>query len=409
MNFLCPTCGSSSLSKNGWNNGKQNWKCKCGKQTINPLEVTDDLESDYREAVAANVKLGKKAQKLQDVTRIERKTFREQARMENALEEVLKELRDVISQNSLNFTVTKPANITTSDSIGVIHLSDLHFNELVDIVGNNYDFKVAAKRLKLMMNKSTTAFKSRGITDIYLVMTGDMLNSDRRLDEVLAMATNRASAVFLAIKILSQFILDLSTHFNVSVISVTGNESRIREEYTHLDSFATDNFDFMIYEGLKLLFEASKAPVKFISGNTFEYILSVNNTNVLITHGHRLGSMGHGDLSKVITKWAKKGIIINFVMCGHLHETNITDTLLRTGSLVGNNAYADAGLNLHSRASQNAYIIDAEGNLDAIRIDLQHIPKSMTDLYDIDDHLEAYNSKSIDKLKDTTNILRVVI
>ncbi len=409
MNFLCPTCGSSSLSKNGWNNGKQNWKCKCGKQTINPLEVTDDLESDYREAVAANVKLGKKAQKLQDVTRIERKTFREQARMENALEEVLKELRDVISQNSLNFTVNKPSNITTSDSIGVIHLSDLHFNELVDIVGNNYDFKVAAKRLKLMMNKSTTAFKSRGITDIYLVMTGDMLNSDRRLDEVLAMATNRASAVFLAIKILSQFILDLSTHFNVSVISVTGNESRIREEYTHLDSFATDNFDFMIYEGLKLLFEASKSPVKFISGNTLDYILSVNNTNVLITHGHRLGSMGHGDLSKVITKWAKKGIIINFVMCGHLHETNITDTLLRTGSLVGNNAYADVGLNLHSRASQNAYIIDAEGNLDAIRIDLQHIPKSMTDLYDIDDHLEAYNSKSIDKLKDTTNILRVVI
>jgi len=117
--------------------------------------------------------------------------------------------------------------------------------------------------------------------------------------------------------------------------------------------------------------------------------------------------MTHGDLSKAISKWAKKGVIIDMIMCGHLHETNITDTLLRTGSLVGNNAYADAGLNLYSRASQNYYIIDENGNLDATRVDLQAIGDE-NDMYEIIDELNFYNAKSIDKLKDTKNILTIV-
>ena len=95
------------------------------------------------------------------------------------------------------------------------------------------------------------------------------------------------------------------------------------------------------------------------------------------------------------------------IMCGHLHETNITDTLLRTGSLVGNNAYADVGLNLYSRASQNYYIVDENGNLDATKVDLQAIGDE-NDMYSVEDELNSYNAKSVDKLRDTTNILKIV-
>ena len=97
---------------------------------------------------------------------------------------------------------------------------------------------------------------------------------------------------------------------------------------------ATDNFDFMIYEGMKLLFEASKAPVKFISGNTLDYILSINNTNILITHGHRLGKMGHGDLSKVITKSSDKG--------GEVSTGGVTTS---GGTVIGSLPVFPSGLN----------------------------------------------------------------
>jgi hypothetical protein len=156
---------------------------------------------------------------------------------------------------------------------------------------------------------------------------------------------------------------------------------------------------------LKLYLVRNKR-ISFISGNTFEYVLSVKGINILITHGHRLGKMSHNDLSKSISKWSHKGVIINKIMCGHLHETQITDTLLRSGSLVGNNAYSDVSLNLYSRASQNIYIIDNDGNLDAVRVDLQN---TIDDMYDISEDLDVYNAKSADKLKERKTIFEVII
>ena len=415
MILICSKCGGSHFHKKGIVNGVQQYKCvsnvngstcNCRKQ---PIFLNDDEETEFEDIKKENTKLAKKNQRIQDINRIERKSFRENTRLENAVIEYVQELRTTIQENpmTINFDNIKEVGYS-GESVGIVHLSDLHFNELVDVVGNNYDFKVASKRLKLFAKKIVSGFQSRNIRDVFIVFTGDLLNSDRRVDELLSMATNRAMATFLAVKILSQFVVEIAQKYNVQVLSVTGNESRIRDDYTQLDSMATDNFDFMIYEMMKLYLGNIEPRVKFISGNTFEYILSVNGTNILVVHGHRLGKMNNNDLSKAISKWAKKGIIVNFVMCGHIHETNITDTLLRSASLVGNNAYADAGLNLYSRASQNYYIIDSEGNLDATKVDLQNITKDM-DMYDINSDLEAYNTKSINKLKDTTNILTIVV
>lgn len=412
--MICSQCGGKHFHKKGILNGVQQYKCVtrnengytcgCRKQ---PIFVSEEEESELLAILEENGKLAKAKQKYQDVNRIERKAFRENTRTENAVIEYVQALRDTLREIPINFDWKFPTISYTGNSIGIVHLSDLHINELVDIVGNKYDFKVASQRLKLFAQKIVSGFESRNISDVYIVFTGDLLNSDRRVDELLSMATNRATATFVAVKILVQFIIDIAMKYNVKVLSVTGNESRIRDEYTQLDSMATDNFDFMIYEMLKVLLEGSLPRIDFISGNTFEYILSVNGTNILVVHGHRLGKMGHTDLSKAVAKWAKRGVIVDVVMCGHLHETNITDTLLRTGSLVGNNAYADVGLNLCSRASQNYYIVDENGNLDATKVDLQFADSN--DMYDIDEELSAYNAKSIEKLKDTTNILKIVI
>lgn len=393
----CKECGCyDSHKKNGTKNGKQQYRCKiCGSQS-NPIILDEDLIVD-------NVRLAKKTQKLQDINRIERKSFREHARVENAIEVYIKELRDVFSKLELRGTSTIQWD---SKCVGIVHLSDLHLNELVDIVGNHYDYKVAGKRLKMFAGKIINEFTSKKISSIYVVMTGDLLNSDRRLDELLSMATNRANATFLAVKLLSQFLIELSVYFNISVISVTGNESRIREDMGFVDHLATDNFDFIIYEILRTLF-VNHSGINFISGNTFEYILQIQNVNILIMHGHNLGKMGHTDLSKAISKWGKKGVGIDYIMCGHLHETSINDTLLRASGLVGNNAYSDVALNLNGRASQNYYVVYENGTLDATRVDLQNVDE--VEGYDIDETLDAYNAKSIDKIKNQTPVFQVVI
>ena len=133
MQLVCPNCFSSQLTKEGWDKDRQRYGCKkCRYKTIHPLQP-DDVE-----IIQSNVKLAKQKQSIQDLNRIERKTFREYARVENAIAEYTKHLKEIFDKYKLN-TLTKSHKQTTK-AVGVIQFSDVHFNELVDLQHNKYDF-----------------------------------------------------------------------------------------------------------------------------------------------------------------------------------------------------------------------------------------------------------------------------
>ena len=105
--------------------------------------------------------------------------------------------------------------------MGVIQLSDLHFNELINIKSNQYDFNIASKRLQKLAREARKYFLVNGVTDIFLTLTGDLMNSDRRLEELMAQAVNRSKATFVAVQILENMIVDLNQHFNVHIAGVS--------------------------------------------------------------------------------------------------------------------------------------------------------------------------------------------
>ena len=45
-------------------------------------------------------------------------------------------------------------------AVGVIQFSDVHFNELVNLEHNKYDFSVASSRCKLFVDKAIKYFKA---------------------------------------------------------------------------------------------------------------------------------------------------------------------------------------------------------------------------------------------------------
>ena len=206
---------------------------KCGKpcgsfKKDEFRNILKDLQGFYdadAEVVEKNVAYKMQTQKYMDTNRVERKTFREHARISNALEEYNKSILE-------NLSFLKPFTIKhyeiNNKAVGVIQLSDIHFNELIDIDGNKYDFEIASKRLKLLATKAKQYFK--GISNILIAFTGDILNNDIILDKLLNQATNRAKATNLAFYILEQFICDLNQDFNITVAGVTGNEGRAKKE-----------------------------------------------------------------------------------------------------------------------------------------------------------------------------------
>lgn len=356
-----------------------------------------------KEILEENVRLGKQKQKLQDRNRIQNKSFREHARIENAVEEYQKALLEVFKLNKLNkVKYTKPRE---ESSALIIHVSDLHFNELVNLEHNKYDFKIASKRLQKFSYHIKRISKTYNVNNFLIAITGDLMNSDRRLDELLAMSTNRSKATFLAVDLLQQFILDINELGHISVGCVTGNESRLKENLGWVDITASDNYDFTIFEILRLLLKENNT-IEFLQGDPLENVVRVANKNVLMIHGHQMGR-NLGQSSDMLTrKYAKRNIIIDFIISGHIHECYISDLYARGGSLVGPNSYSENALNLSSRASQNLYLINKKDKID-MRIDLQDTEEY--DGYNIDDKLSSYNAKSFDKTKVRKSIMEIII
>lgn len=387
---------------------------RLGKEGIFPSDLPRAKQEEITEAInnnededviLSNVQLQRKVQKLQDVNRIERKGWRHDSRMYNACEEFNNSLVEELKKINLT-KIVKKHDVAPNSPVGVISLSDLHFNELVSLPHNKYDFNVASRRLKLLASRTKIIMRSMGIKQVLLAFCGDLLNSNRRVDELVSMSTNRAKACILASSLLEQFILDLNSEFNISIVSVSGNESRIDKDWGWSNILASDNFDFTIHNILRYIFKDTKG-VSFLEGDPVEQIVDVNGTNILFTHGMQIGSDIEKSVQQLKGKYSSKGITVDYCIFGHVHSSRIGDTYARNSSLVGANAYSERGLNLDSRASQNIFIIHKDKNRDGFKIDLQIVED--VEGYDVVSELEAYDCKSADKLRTNHTILQIVI
>jgi len=376
------------------------------EQTIlDYLSRYERILNEDNEIVVANVKLNKSRQRLMDSNRIERKSFRNYARIDNALEELTKELITVFKNHKLK-GLTKYHKTENQKGVGIIHLSDLHLNELVWLSHNRYDFNIASKRMQKFAIEIKAMFRNAGFKTVFIADTGDKLNSDRRLDELLSNATNRSQAQFIAIEILKQFIIDIAQEFNVVYSFVLGNESRVKDEMSWDEFSATDSYDYNIVHILKIIFENEKGVIFVEPETPNKTVVNVNGKNILLIHGIKFGNDPHKAVKSLVRLYADKGVCIDYVLFGHIHEAMLTDKFSRGSSLVGANAYSEDSLLLTSLASQNIHFIFNNGDINSLRIDLQNTDGIAG--YEISKKIKAYNAKSAKKNIDKKVIFEIV-
>jgi len=370
------------------------------------------IEPDL-EMLTETVRLAKKNQELMDQHRIKNKSFREYARVENAVtaysESILAELQK--HGFRLGDCPRRSGVLNPSAAAVVVHLSDNHFNELVNLPTNRFDFTVAAKRLQLLAQKTKLIGKAYGAERVVVFFGGDLMNSDRRLDELLAMSTNRARATVLAVHLYKQFLMDLRADFFVDCFGVTGNESRAKENLGWVDVVATDSYDFTIYNMLQAVFEAIEdRGMRFHEFQANDVVFKIHNETFLGIHGHQINATDQKKVQAMIGKYSAKGVNITHILCGHIHASVVSDYVSRNASLVGSNAYSEEALGFISKAAQNIHVVTPQG-LDGIKCDLQNVDGVSG--YDIIDQLAAYNARSADKaheaMREPTTIVKIVI
>lgn len=417
INPKCPHCGETNTGVKEYNKKSVRFRCKtesCDNdsftlsdseidelekaQDILVEEIVEELLSDEefegcdKEIVEQNVRLAKSKQKFQDMNRVERKAFRENARVENAIEELYKNFTKLLERDNFKGFTIKHDTISGSN-VGVIQLSDLHFGEQVNLVSNKYNWTIASKRLKKLVSYAKKFFKAIGITEICLFLTGDLMNSDRRLDEILTNSENRTQTMFIASELLSDVIKDLNLEFNVNIASVTGNESRVKDDVSW-GSLLTDNYDYSLHNILQGLFAGCDG-VRFLETAWDEAVIEVAGKNFLLVHGHAFkGGVLDKQIQNLKGKFASQGIIIDYVIFGHIHSAYLSDTFSRSASLVGNNDYSEKALNLAGKASQNLYFVN-ENDIHAMKVDLQNTDG--VDGYDIKKKYENYTEVKNEK------------
>lgn len=354
-------------------------------------ELYDLVEPD-REIISENVRLAKKTQRLMDSNRIANKSFREFARAENMLVSLHEELIQQVDKISKDVIVTE-SHQSYGTVVGAIQLSDLHFGECVyDLITNRFDFEVAAKRLKKLVSRAKTKFDSACVTDVVLMLTGDLVNSSRRISEITEYAAARTSVVVIAMDILRQVIMDLNRDYNVVVASVVGNESRVGEFFDTTDFLASDNYDLMLHNLLKRMFKDAEG-VRFADvTNPLECVIDINGHNFLMVHGNSHRGIAvtkniESEVEKIKARYSAMGVRIDYCVMGHIHQTYVSNWFSRSASLVGGNSYSERNLNLVSKAAQNVFMVYKDG-IDATMIDLQN--HDDYEPYDFDESLIRY-------------------
>lgn len=333
------------------------------------------------EIIEANVLLARKNQNLQDSNRIERKAFRENARIFNAAEALNNSLIEALKERgqSINTVHHVPAELHGGAApIGVIQLSDLHINAVIaDVQENRFDLEIAAKRLYKHVARSIDQFKTVGVQKVVLAFTGDQIKNIQHLSEITTNSVSRANATFIMVDLSVQMVQHLNDEgFNVVIASIVGNESRMTEHIHETDFLASDSFDLMIHKMLQYYLTGKPGVEVLPMVNTMEMVLNLNGSNLLMIHGHGHGrSAGTATLEKAFdtlaARYSSMGTRIDYMICGHIHQAYISDKFARSSSILGTDTYAARKLNLWGRASQNAYIFYTDGTIDGFKNDLQ--------------------------------------
>lgn len=359
------------------------------------------IEDD--DLIVQNVRLAKQKQHQQDSNRIERKAFREYARVENAVTEYAKAIKEELKKHAGKFKCDIEDLKVIGGGVGVMHFTDMHANELIDLEHNQYNFGILAQRTKKYVDECLKYFVFKGVEKVLVAFGGDLLNSDRRLDELLNQATNRSKASVLMAYILSQVLTEVSKYYHTDVVSVLGNESRVNKEMSFSNEAISDNYDFTIISMVKMLCDNLR--VNFISIDQMECIVQLGEQKWLIAHDVSRYTDTQTKTQSAIGRKALQGNSIDFVIGGHVHAFRGTDYSCRSGSFAGSNTYNEHSLNLAGRASGVCYVV--QGKSRSIQyIDLQYCNNRG---YDIIKAMEAYNIKSKGKCTQNTKILEIVI
>lgn len=300
---------------------------------VSDIELVEELET-LKDAIY------KEKCKLQDIQREKRKSLREEARFENLVDVLKKEIRNLppIKLNVCNRKADE--NVEAS-----VMISDLHVGLIVDNTTHYYDIEVAKERLGELCSKTIKYCKLHNVNKLNVELLGDEISGIIQIGNRVEEEEDTISQVITVSELLSNFINDLKAEIpQVVVYAVIGNHSSVFANKKERSN--KENFERLIFEYIKL-----RTGQKVITNGLEDYLLyKIKGKTIILTHGNR------DNLQNAKQHFVDLlGIIPDYIHFGHIHHFNIKDDcdteITTNGSLISTDDYA-VSIRKSTKASQ---------------------------------------------------------
>lgn len=279
-----------------------------------------------------------------------------------------------------------------SNKVAVLNLSDFHLGEVVKSkevnFTNEFNKEICIKRLDLIFEKLIVYTKVMGITEIYLLLNGDLISGGIHTELIRNSDLNEIESVFYLQEYLIKKFLDLTKFFNkIDVEVIIGNHARILQGKPYFKEQVSMSYEYILGKQLKIYFDllTDKKLNNKITINVPDspfIVKQIKNLKFLVTHGQILTGAGSGGFlglpaySISMSSAKLYGVLhqigidtriqFDHIICGHLHTTAKIPIFTGGfcfvgGCVIGTNEFSLMKMKSVAKKEQLLLIIDDEG------------------------------------------------
>ena len=219
--------------------------------------------------------------------------------------------------------------IERKEGTAVLHLSDLHYGEVVQFGDVVYDCAIAERRLSSIISQFCDIVKDYGSAVVFI--NGDMINGSihdefKNTNELLTI-----DAVLRLSKILAESLILIREHMTaeglLDVVFTVGNHSRTLPGPVYYKNKVKENWEYLL--GMLVQRELHETDIKVEVANTPSIIYNIEDLRFAVTHGDCFKSINN--IKQGVAKFYEMNLSsvggFDHILIGHFHTTSIQDGL----------------------------------------------------------------------------------
>lgn len=211
----------------------------------------------------------------------------------------------------------------------ILHLSDLHYAEVVEFTGIIYDTVVAEQRLESIINQFIEM--SKNYENAVILINGDMVSGSIHNE---LQSTNEfviTEAVLKLSELLTKHIISIKENLlgkqNLEVIFTVGNHSRTIPGGVYYKNKVKENWEYILGNIVKGYCKNYDIYVEVAS--THAIIVPIEGIRFCVTHGDTFRSLNN--IRTTIAKFQEMNMStigkFDNILIGHFHSTRIENIL----------------------------------------------------------------------------------